>query len=300
MPEAAPHVSIIIPAHNAAWSLEECLAAVAQQTYPEESREVIIVDNNSTDATVETARAHGIEPLSCAEPGPSAARNVGVTAAQGEIVAFLDSDAVPDADWLERLLEPFAEPEIGGVGGAIMPYRVQTGAEVHAYTCGMLDQRRQLAGELPFMPPFTATANAAFRADVVREIGGFDETLFVGEDADLCWRMQWAGHRLHYAERAMVRHHHRANVWPYLRQTFWYGHGTARLFAKHRKRLGRRVWIEWKLYPLLLAALALIPIMPFIGKDGWEKVKPLYDLASGLSWTGGRLLGSLQKFVIVM
>jgi glycosyltransferase involved in cell wall biosynthesis len=297
---ARPTVSIVIPAHNAAWSLVECLESLAWQSYPQYLREVLVVDNNSTDNTAKVTRAKGLTPLFCAKPGPSAARNVGIAKAKGEFIAFLDSDAVAQPDWLERLVEPFADETVGGVGGAIKAYRKQTGPEYHACACGMLDQRRQLEGQLPFMPPFAATANAAFRASVLREIGGFDEEFFVGEDADLSWRAQWAGHQLRYAEQAMVRHRHRAEIKPYLRQTFNYGHGSVCLFAKHRKRLGRRIWIEWKTVPALLSALALLPVMPFIAPNGWERVKPVYDLAIGLIWTAGRLAGSLEKRVLVI
>lgn len=295
MPGELPFVSLIIPVYNAASTLRECLEGVARLEYPADRIEVIVVDNNSTDDSARIAAECGFPPRRCEKQGASAARNCGIAAAHGEILAFIDSDAVPDADWLRLLVAPFVNPQVGGVGGTILYKQVKTGPECHAYVCLLLNQRRLIEGDPPYMLPFAATANAAFRAELVRRVGGFDESLFVCEDADLCWRVQWdSACRLEYVEKAYVRHYFRSEIGPYLRQIHSYGKASADLFAKHRRRLGRRAWIEWKNTGMIFWALIRAPFMAIFARSGWERRRPLYDLAAAAAWKWGRLKGAFR------
>jgi cellulose synthase/poly-beta-1,6-N-acetylglucosamine synthase-like glycosyltransferase len=300
MPDSLPTVSIVIPAYNAAGCLGECLVSIRGLQYPSDKMEVLVVDNNSADSTSAVACEKGFEPLLCIRTGASAARNTGIEKATGEIVAFTDSDVVVEPDWLLRLVEAFRDPEVGGVGGAIEAYRAVTGSEFHAVVWGMLNQERQLAGRLPHMLPFAATANAAYRASALREVKGFDETLGVGEDADLSWRVQWAGYKMAYAPAAKVRHKFRSTRKAYFRQTYEYGKATVDLFKKHHRRLGLRVWIEWPHLRTTVWTLARVPIMPFIGRTPWDRVAPLYDLIVCLAWLAGRIVRSVQHGVLVI
>ena len=295
-----PTVSVVIPAYNANEVLGECLEAIRRLQYPREKMEVLVIDNNSTDSTSAETRAKGFEPLLCSRPGASAARNTGIEKAKGEIVAFTDSDVIVEPDWLLRIVEPFRDPRVGGVGGAIGAYRAVTGSEFHAVASGMLDQERQLAGRPPYMLPFAATANAAYRASALQEVKGFDETLGVGEDADLSWRIQWAGYKMVYAPAAKVHHKFRSTRKAYFRQTYEYGKATVDLFKKHHRRLGLRVWIEWPHLRATVWALARAPIMPCIGRTPWARVGPLYDLAGCLAWLAGRIVRSIQRGVLVI
>ena len=298
--EFLPTVSVIIPARNSAATLGECLRSIREQTYPAQLFETLFVDNQSTDETPQIARALGFEPLLCARRGPAAARNAGLRAAKGEIIAFIDSDAAAQPDWLSQLVQPFANPKIGGVGGKIIPKRVETGPEIHASLTGLLDQEILLRGRPPFMLPFAATANAAFRAAILREIGGFDEALFIGEDADLAWRAQWAGWRMEYAPLAIVRHRNRSAPKPYFRQIFQYGEGGVKLFAKHRARLGRRIWIDWRHWGWMLGSLPRFPVALFKARAAWQRKMPIYDLIAGICYEAGRIRESLRSRVIAI
>ena len=295
-----PSVSVVIPAYNAERWIEGCLESVRAQRYEGGEFEVLVVNNMSTDATADLIRRAGFEPLTCERRGASAARNVGIEKAKGEIIVFLDSDAVADPEWLERLVAPFEDEAVGGVGGRVDPYRVETGPEYHAVLCRVLDQEKHLAGEPPFIEPFVATANAAYRASALREAEGFDESLSICEDADLAWRVRWAGHGLAYAEGARARHHNRSRRGPYFRQMYDYGQGTVRLFAKHRRLMGRRVWIAWGHFGALAWALLRAPAMAIFGRTKWDRVAALYDLAAGIAWTAGRISESVKRKVLVV
>jgi glycosyltransferase involved in cell wall biosynthesis len=98
-------VSIIIPAYNAERTLGECLDGCLAQGYP--NTEVIVVDDGSTDGTERVARARNVGYIRQENGGPAKARNTGAREAEGEIIAFTDSDCIPEANWIEALIETF-------------------------------------------------------------------------------------------------------------------------------------------------------------------------------------------------
>jgi len=111
---AVPRVSVVIPTLNSGKTLAACLRSIAAQTLPRERYEVVLADAGSTDTTREIARACGVDkivenPLKTGEAGKSA----GIAASSGELIALVDSDNIlPDADWLTRMIAPFADPKI--------------------------------------------------------------------------------------------------------------------------------------------------------------------------------------------
>lgn len=117
MPTDAPlRVSVIVPSHNDADMLEHCLDALAKQTRPAD--EIIVVDNASTDATAEVARAAGATVVPEPIRGVTPATARGFDSATGDILARLDADSVPPADWIERIIVPFqADPNLSGLSG---------------------------------------------------------------------------------------------------------------------------------------------------------------------------------------
>ena len=114
-------VSIIIPAHNAAETLAECIEACRQQTY--RPLELIVVDDGSTDDTPRIAWVHPVHYIRQDQRGPAAARNRGAREARGAILAFTDSDCVPAEDWAARLVDGFDEDTVavGGTYGIANP-----------------------------------------------------------------------------------------------------------------------------------------------------------------------------------
>ena len=107
-------LSIVIPVLNSERTLPECLAAIRGQTLPRTDYEIVIADAGSSDRTLEIAREAEVDvivpnPLRTGEAGKTA----GIKAAHGAIIALIDSDNIlPDPGWLERMLAPFADPEI--------------------------------------------------------------------------------------------------------------------------------------------------------------------------------------------
>ncbi len=111
-------ISVIIPAKNAEETLEQCLVAVLNQIGLEESNEVIVVDDGSTDRTSEIVEGFDVEVIRLEGEGPGAARNAGAEIARGEILLFTDSDCEPAENWLSEMVKPFEDPNVIGVRGA--------------------------------------------------------------------------------------------------------------------------------------------------------------------------------------
>ena len=237
-------ISVVIPTHNRKALLRRCLAAVTQQDYPH--YEVIVVDDGSTDGTEAMVRNEFPQVRYLRqEPnrGPAAARNRGIEAATGEVVAFTDDDCIVPTDWLSALAQGFRRwPEVAGVGGyQEAPEEIlQTNAVARAERAMRLRRWGERAGmeqlggnEVPGL----ATNNVAFRRDVLLEVEGFDEGFPVaaGEDADLKLRIAQRGYQLlyiplkvdHYREytcRAQWRMHLRRGIGVHY---FEAKHGTA-------------------------------------------------------------------------
>ena len=197
----SPRVTVVIPAYNAAGFLEDCLRGIRAQTFPLEEAEILLIDDGSTDGTLEKARflkeqfrLETLEIIHQQNAGPAAARNVGVSRATAGITVFLDSDCVPRPDWLAHLIIPLQDdPLIQGVEGRTVPA---------SPNCTLLDHfiENQKGGVY-------WTCNMAYRTQTLRRIGGFDEGFPwpAGEDIDIAHRIKQVG-ELVFEPQAVVEH----------------------------------------------------------------------------------------------
>ena len=224
----APLISIVVCTYNGAATLRDCLEGVGALRYPR--YETIVVDDGSTDASAAIAQELGARVVSTPNRGLSAARNTGLHAARGEIVAYLDDDARPDADWLTYLADTFAATRHAGIGGPNIPPADETGvASCVANAPGGPVHVLFSDTEAEHLPG----CNMAFRRSVLLELGGFDPQFRVaGDDVDLCWRLEQAGHTLGFHPAAMVWHRRRTTVRRFWRQQRGYGRAEALLERK--------------------------------------------------------------------
>jgi cellulose synthase/poly-beta-1,6-N-acetylglucosamine synthase-like glycosyltransferase len=214
-----PAVSVIVPVHDGAATIRTCVEALLAQRMPRDAYEVLVVDNRSTDATRAIVAGYPVTLLDERRTQSSyAARNRGVAAARGSLLAFTDADCVPEADWLAALVGAFDDPDVGMAAGDIVAWRAD--ALVERYQAARaLDATRAYRHRVM---PFAQTANAACRRRLFDAIGGFDAACAFGGDLDFSWRLQrQTGHRLAFVPEARVRHRHR---------TTWRG-----LFALYQK-----------------------------------------------------------------
>jgi glycosyltransferase involved in cell wall biosynthesis len=236
MSNGLPFVSVVIPVLNGEGTIGACLSALVKSDYPKERFEIVLVDNGSTDRTAEIAQRYPVKLVSEPRRGPARARNRGIKASHGEILAFTDADCLATTGWIPELVKPFAKEDVGAVAGDILPFPPRTPAERHAARIRHLSPERYL--RRPSFP-FAVAANLAFRREVFTQVGLFDESSpRGGESTDICTRFfRTTGLRLELATRAVVFHRHRQSA----RELFWqhwgYGQGHAFLYWKYRDEL---------------------------------------------------------------
>jgi len=222
--------SVIIPALNEAENLARNLPAVIAQLGP--SDELIVVDNGSNDDTAAVAKEFGVRVVHEPVRGRSQARNRGIQIATGEVLVFLDADCRPSSNWLGDLLAPFRNPSIGCVGGGIRLHYAAN--ELGDYLCSKGHLSQEVNFSHGFLP-YAGSGNVAFRRNVIKRIGGFDETLYAGHDADICWRMQMhTPYTIVLAAEAAVDHFQRLTLRALLRQKRRHAYGAVLLYKKYK------------------------------------------------------------------
>lgn len=279
-----PRVSIVVASYNAERTLKACLDSLETLNYPD--YEIILVDDGSTDTTPQIAFLHS-KIRSLRHPrnlGLSAARNTGIAAATGEIVAFTDADCRADEDWLYYLVGALASGEFAGVGGPnLLPpedsavaaaVMVSPGGPAHV----MLTDRE--AEHIP-------GCNMAFFKCALEEIGNFDPIFRqAGDDVDLCWRLQQAGYKLGFSPAGFVWHYRRSTVGAYLRQQHGYGEAEALLVRKHPEyfnSFGGSLW-RGRIYTAAKLGIELRPPIIYRGLFGTAGFQSLYAAEPGLTW----------------
>jgi glycosyltransferase involved in cell wall biosynthesis len=226
-------VSVIIPIYNGERDLPDLINCLLEQTYPPEQIEFLLVDNNSSDRTaniletaVQTAKYLHITLCHLQEHSVQsayAARNLGIRKATGEIIVFTDADCRPRSNWLENLVRPFIDSQIGIVAGNLVALPGKTILEKYAEACGMMSPHFLL--KHPFCP-YGQTANLAIRKKIFNQVGLFRPYLTTGGDADICWRiLRKTDWKLEFACNAVILHRHRSS-WRELRSQ-WRRYGTS-------------------------------------------------------------------------
>ena len=237
MPDSGlPFATVVVPVRNGEATLPDALASLIALDYPPDRHEILVVDNDSSDHTAEIIRAHPVRYLHEPRRGVSNARNRGIAEARGELIAFIDGDCVADPVWLRELVAPFDDPEVGCVAGELGHLPGDTLTERQSTRMFGAWQRYAVGSN----PPYAITANAAYRREVLERIGAFDPRMPRAQDVELGLRFsERSGMRIAYAERAVVRHRHRATQLGCFRQQLGWSYGAGLVAAKYHALDGR-------------------------------------------------------------
>lgn len=272
----SPRVSVVVASYNGGRTLKACLDSLLKLNYPD--YEVILVDDGSTDDTPAiAARYPSIKKIRQKNMGLSVARNVGIQASSGAIVAFTDSDCRADEDWLYYLVNDlylnggaaigghnFPPPEDDWVAGCVA---ASPGAPAHV----MLNDR--VAEHIP-------GCNMAFFKSVLQELNGFDPIYTkAGDDVDVCWRLQQLGYRIVFSHSGFVWHYRRSTVQAYLRQQRGYGEAEALLKRKHPEyfnSLGGSIW-RGRIYSSSKQGVSLTRPIIYHGVFGSSQFQTIYS-----------------------
>ena len=299
------HVTVCICTHDRPHYLSDCLAGLRQQTAAPDQFDILVVDSASTgdipaQLTQLVAACANARLLRVDQGGISIARNAGAAASQGDYIAYLDDDAIPAPDWVERIQDAVseAEPPPALIGGRILPHwEAPLPGWWPPRLRGVLSIiETKAAGEFrtaalpPGLEPYGA--NMVVQAASLRDAGGFGQqsgrfgkALLSDEEVQLAWRLQNAGHSVRYDSRIVVRHQIQAArltpAW-LLSRLYWQGVST----VLTRRLLGRPgdVWRELPrriALALLLAPTALVP------RDSTRLVACRWRLAYALGFIRG-------------
>lgn len=229
---AATDITVVVPVRNNAAGVDRLLQHLR-------GLRVIVVDDGSDQPLTLDASAYPVAGLTVLRHdrsrGPAAARNTGFRYVEQDFVAFLDSDVVPRRGWLEVVSSHFSDPTVAMVAPRIVGYgspRSQLARYEQMSSSLDLGRKESMVrpgGRVPYVP----SAAVVVRSSALREHNGFDETMHVGEDVDLCWRLQDAGWRLRYEPVATVEHEHRIRFHAWFLRRMFYGTSTAGLAARH-------------------------------------------------------------------
>ncbi|MEM7528450.1 MAG: glycosyltransferase [Pseudomonadota bacterium] len=240
-----PFVSVVIPARDAAGTIGRCLDALAAQQYPADRYEVLVVDNGSRDATAEIVSGKPRATLLTeTKPGAYAARNRGVAAARGEIVAFTDADCMPAPDWLATAVAAI------GDGASIVLGRRRAYRPSRALR--LLDAYEAAKEAFVFnsgdpMLAYGYTANMAVSMEELQRQGGFAE-LMRGADTEFVQaHVAHAaamgvphGRTLRYSSEMEIVHLEMRGIAMYYRKCFLYGrHRRRRMTGRYCRPLSR-------------------------------------------------------------
>ncbi|MCC6417992.1 MAG: glycosyltransferase [Gemmataceae bacterium] len=207
-------VSVVINTYNRGPSLRQTLRSLRHQSCA--GFEVVVVNGPSTDDTDAVLRefAGAVRVVRCPEVHLSKSRNLGIAHAAGEVVAFLDDDAIPEPDWLDGLLGAYDAPAVGAAGGVVydhtglrLQYRYavcdRTGAP--CFDVGPPFDTFTVPGADPFV--YLQGTNCSFRRQCLEAVGGFDEEIeYYLDEVEVCMRVLDRGYQVRPLPGAAVHH----------------------------------------------------------------------------------------------
>ena len=286
VPSPPAEAVVVIPVRNDADGLAATLAALAG------GPPIVIVDDASDHAEAVAVRSTGPGTTRLhrsARGGPAAARNEGWRASDAPLVAFVDANCEPEPGWLDILLPHFADPQVAAVAPRILPSaspgrgRIDEQGEdlapmpslsrstAHSAVERDSDLGGPLAAYEAVASPldlgaseaivrrgspvaYVPTAALVVRRSALEKLGGFDETLTVGEDVDFVWRLAATGWSVRYEPRAIVRHPTRSSWSDWMAQRYRYGTSAAPLARRHGWAVAPAVMSPWTAGAWALAA----------------------------------------------
>ncbi len=220
-------VSVVVPCFNEERRIGRTLSALLDQSYPKQRYEIVVVDNGSTDDTRRLVARYPVRCLIEERRSSYAARNAGIEATSGDYLAFIDSDCVPEASWLENLVRCDRESGQGLVAGRIEllpPVRPTRGSLLLAlrFSSGVRRENAEARGAAP-------GGNLLVQREIFEEIGLFDVAVS-GADSEFTRAVARGGRKLVYADDAVVWHPGEISDAEFLRRSFriHYGKGARR------------------------------------------------------------------------
>lgn len=251
MVQINPCFSIVIPTYNRALLLGECLQSLFEQLKPNGRFEIIVVNDGSKTGFADYEKISNKYPqviyIYSKHKGPAAARNLGIKAAKGDIVLFLDDDSLPTKNWLSSTVKSWEElSDSGGIGGYVAS---RENDNIYCrINCDLFNWYLKEASACEYTV-FLSTCNSGYKKAILNNIGSFDETFdnACGEDRDLSIKIHNIGGKLKMDERIVVFHGRDLALISFLRRHFEYGMAAYMVYSKYPKwkRLSKKAYVNF-------------------------------------------------------
>ena len=234
--DVLPLVSVIIPVKDRAKDLDECLQSLKCLDWPKDKLEIIVIDDGSRDTSPKVAEDQGAIVIKNQNSlGPAAARNKGAEIAQGEILAFIDSDCIAEKNWLNDLIPWLLSEPVGLIGGQVASFYTQSTLDRYEAACSSLSISNKFLYETDKKSTFyVPSCNMLIKKDLFKNINGFNPEMHLGEDVDLCWRARNSGAALIFTPTGKIWHKHRNILGAMLKRKLEYGTSEADLYKRHK------------------------------------------------------------------
>jgi cellulose synthase/poly-beta-1,6-N-acetylglucosamine synthase-like glycosyltransferase len=262
-----PLVSVIVPGYNEAKVVGNCVESILASEYP--NFEIILVDDGSTDETLAVMKTfeadQRVRVIGKPNGGKASALNVGIAAAHGEILFFVDADGLFTPSAIREMLNGFTSEKVGAVCGNDAPVnldRIQTQLACIQTHVGTGFVRRALA--LINCLPIVSGNIGAFRRNVIEKTGTFLE-VFIGEDLELTWRVHKAGFQVNFAPRAVVLAEVPSTIKGLWKQRVRWARGLLQTVRIHRNMMFNLRYGFFGIYlPVNVASMVIIPLMQLV------------------------------------
>ena len=296
-----PPVTVVVPVHNGAHCIAQCVEALLAQDYPGPEPELVVVNNGSTDDTESILARWSDRIVLCQQPerGPSAARNCGIQRASHQLIAFTDADCIPHPNWLNELVRGLrAHPEAAFIGGPVIAH--QPTNTIGRYAEVLFDQRSAIER---FDPPYVITANLlARRSDLIR-FGLFNQAFIQSEDVELSFRALFQHQaEMIYCPDAITDHRNIETLSGLFHKGLQHGSGSAMIWREFETELnvsvGQRMR-RWQPYRDFIRQTIMLLIAhcrnPIEENSALERLRPFYAALFGL----GKQLGFLYRGLLL-
>lgn len=291
-----PTISVIVPVFNAHLTLEACIKSLLEVDYPENRLELVFIDNNSFDGSLEILEKYAgkIKILKESKQGRAAASNTGIKNSAGEIIVFIDADCCADRLWLMNLVGSLiSSAGIAVTGGRILSkvpcnFIEKYGEKIHDHD--------KAINATHF--PYVITMNMAIYKKIFFKIGLFDEDFIRSSDSDFSLRLYANGYKIKYVHEAVITHQNEKTFTSLFREGFTHGCWRIKVLKKYSRFLFKNERLSNRyLYKIILTSLGCFIRSVFFLKD--DSCVFFCDLIFNLGKLSGSYCGSIKfKFLI--
>lgn len=261
--DEVPFVSVVVTVYNSEAVIDECLSCLMAMNYSRDKLEVIVVDDGSTDCTVQKVKAYPAKLILKEHGGYPSSMNAGIKEAKGDVVLIVDSDTYVEKDYLIKILEEFKERKVGIISGYVA---TKPNAKFWARIIGFESEDRYDQMKSKYVDFITSTCTAYGR-EMFNQVGLFNEELKRGSDEDIAQRASKAGWKIVLRKDAVCYHDWASSVKRYFKKQMANGIYEINNFLRHSELLRGREQHPPSLYiPMLLTSMVfLTPVWFLLG-----------------------------------